>query len=389
MLLIAGAAALAVAGAAADIDALQRLWSGVHDSSEQVFVGADTSVSWGEGAEHRVRTVVAPVTLPWLGAHVLYLEEFPHDDPENIRRQLLLDLEPSDSPGTGLQVRVFSLREPPRWIHLNRRPRLLAQLRLADLVKAEGCDLHLKREGDQFSGGTQGKGCLDVQDGGGRYVEMQLVVGDDLYWYRRRVLLRKGNDLQEEVFGFNWFELNDARLFSCRVDWSHSGKKRDLRTIARLDLHDQGGRARFTTPDGRRLELTLHSQDWPFMVDRDALILLLQDQVEAAPLASSWTEIDADDIGINLGWLRIRCGSLVPNSDELWSAVPSMPGPRDERVDVAQQDRVELLRHFQHEKVARAGDHLGMEVRQRFADPRLIGWSEVGIDGEDRNMDGG
>ena len=106
----------------------------------------------------------------------------------------------------------------------------------------------LRKEGDQFSGGTVGTGCIDIRDGGLRYVEYRLVVGQELYWYRRRVLLRKGNDLQEEVFGFNWFEMNDARLFACRVDWSASGRKSDLRPIARLELHDQGGHGRVCNP---------------------------------------------------------------------------------------------------------------------------------------------
>jgi hypothetical protein len=264
------------------------MWPGVRDSTEEVFVSSDPNVSaWGEGAEKRVRTVVAPVEAPWLGQRVLYLEEFLHDDPDSIRRQLLLDLQPAEAPSVGVRVRVYSFKEPQRWIHLNRRPRLLTNLHRAEVVKAEGCDL-------------------------------MLVIGDDLYWYRRRVLLRKGNDLQEEVFGFNFFELNDARLFACRVDWSATGRKSELRLLARVELHDQGGKARFVTPDGRKLELTLHSQDWPFMADRDALILLLQDQAQNTPLASAWTEIDADDIAINLGWLHISCGSMVPETDEVF-----------------------------------------------------------------------
>jgi len=327
MLLLAGVAAivtagqLAIAGTAGDLDSLEKLWPGVRDSTEEVFISSDPNVTaWGEGAEKRVRTIVAPVEAPWLGPHVLYMEEFLHDDPDSIRRQLLLDLQPAEPPAVGVHVRLYSFKEPRRWTHLDRRPKLLSNLHRAEIVKAEGCDLLLKKQGDQFSGGTVGKGCIDIRDGGQRYVEYRLVIGQDLYWYRRRVLLRKGNDLQEEVFGFNWYELNDARLFACRVDWSATGRKSELRSIAKLELHDQGGRARFVTPDGRKLELTLHSQDWPFMADRDALILLLQDQVQDTPLASAWTEIDSDDIAINLGWLRIRCGSIVPETDELWAS---------------------------------------------------------------------
>jgi hypothetical protein len=321
MLLLASVVAAVTAGpvTSADVEALGRMWPGVRDSTEEVFISSDPNVSaWGEGSEKRVRTVVAPVEAPWLGQHVLYLEEFLHDDPDSIRRQLLLDMQPAEPPAVGVRVRVYSFKEPRRWIHLNRRPRLLTDVHRAAVVKAEGCDLMLRREGDQFVGGTVGRGCIDVRDGGRRYVEWRVVIGDDLYWYRRRILLRKGNDLQEEVFGFNFFELNDARLFACRVDWSATGRRSDLRPLARLELHDQGGKARFVTPDGRNLELTLHSQDWPFMADRDALILLLQDQAQNTPMASAWTEIDSDDIEINLGWLYISCGSLVPETDELF-----------------------------------------------------------------------
>jgi CpeT/CpcT family (DUF1001) len=321
MLLLASVVAAVTAGpvTSGDVEALGQMWPGVRDSTEEVFISSDPNVSaWGEGSEKRVRTVVAPVDAPWLGQHVLYLEEFLHDDPDSIRRQLLLDMQPAEPPAVGVRVRVYSFKEPRRWIHLNRRPRLLTDVHRAAVVKAEGCDLMLRREGDQFVGGTVGRGCIDVRDGGRRYVEWRVVIGDDLYWYRRRILLRKGNDLQEEVFGFNFFELNDARLFACRVDWSATGRRSDLRLLARLELHDQGGKARFVTPDGRNLELTLHSQDWPFMADRDALILLLQDQAQNTPMASAWTEIDSDDIEINLGWLYISCGSLVPETDELF-----------------------------------------------------------------------
>ena len=321
MLLLASVVAAVTAGpvTSSDVEALGKMWPGVRDSTEEVFISSDPNVSaWGEGSEKRVRTVVAPVEAPWLGQHVLYLEEFLHDDPDSIRRQLLLDMQPAEPPAVGVRVRVYSFKEPQRWIHLNRRPRLLTDLHRAQVVKAEGCDLMLRREGDQFVGGTVGRGCLDVRDGGKRYVEWRVVIGDDLYWYRRRILLRKGNDLQEEVFGFNFFELNDARLFACRVDWSATGRRSDLHLLTRLELHDQGGKARFVTPDGRKLELTLHSQDWPFMADRDALILLLQDQAQNTPMASAWTEIDSDDIDINLGWLHISCWSLVPETDELF-----------------------------------------------------------------------
>src|SRR5437763_9317305 len=141
-------AAAAVDGA--DVEALQRLWSGVRDSSEQVVMSPERDASgWPQTSEQRVRTIVAPVRVAWLGAHVLYLEEFLEDDPEDPRRQLLLALEPA-GPAHAVRVRLFSFARPRLWMHLNYRPRLAARLAWRDLVASPDCDLTLTRVGEQF-----------------------------------------------------------------------------------------------------------------------------------------------------------------------------------------------------------------------------------------------
>jgi hypothetical protein len=336
MAFLALAVALA-AGAAAgtDVDALEQLWSGTRDSSEQVVVSADTGInSWPESSERRVRAVIEPVALPWLGSHVLYFEEFLHDDPDNPRRQLLVKLEPAEAPARGVRARLFMFVRPRAWIHLNLRPSLLASLTNDDIVTTSTCDLMFTREGDQFRGSTIGHRCLDVREEPSRYVEYQLLIGQDLYWYRRRLLRKTDGEVQEEVIGFNWFELNTTQLYTCRIDWTSSGRPQDLRPLLRLDVQDQGGRGHFVTPDGRKLEITLHSDDWPFAVERDALILELQDQGAEIPFATAWSSVDEEDISLSLNWLRIRCGPAAPDSDEL-SADSGARGEVDARAKPA------------------------------------------------------
>jgi CpeT/CpcT family (DUF1001) len=322
MTLLALAFALAAgATAGTDVDALQQLWSGIRDSSEQIVVSSDTGInSWPENSERRVRVVVEPVALPWLGSHVLYFEEFLHDDPDNLRRQLLVKLDPAEPPVRGVRARLFTFVRPRAWIHLHLRPSLLATLISDDIVTLSACDLLFTREGEQFRGNTIGHRCLDIRAGAGRYVEYQLLIGQDLYWYRRRLLRKSDGEVQEEVMGFNWFELNTTQLYTCRVDWTSTGRPQDLRPLLKLDVQDQGGRARFVTPDGRKLEITLHSDDWPFAVERDALILVVRDQGAELPFATAWSSIDEEDISLNLSWLRIRCGPAAPDPDELSAA---------------------------------------------------------------------
>ena len=353
MVWLAGLAALAAgagAGAGSDVERLEKLWPGLHDSTEQTVVNSQRGLaSWTEGVEHRVRTVVAPITVPWLGPHVLYLEEFLQDEPDQLRRQLVLQLEPQGPPEAAVRVHLFSFAQPTQWTHLDRRPQRAQQLQESDLVANAGCDLVLARDGEQFIGGTIGHSCEDERPGTDRYVEYQLVIAQDIYWYHRRVLRRRSDELREEVIGYNWFQLNDAQLFTCRVDWSPTGQAADMRPLRRLDVRDEGGRAQFSTPDGRSLELVLHSQDWPFLGERDALILMVQEShgvMQAGPggragrmpgpaavsataptgsqettVGSAWSEIDSQQISLQLDWLRVRCGPLVPDTDELTGAV--------------------------------------------------------------------
>ncbi|MEP7242222.1 MAG: CpcT/CpeT family chromophore lyase [Gammaproteobacteria bacterium] len=301
-------------------DQLVQVWPGVRDSNEQVVVSPESGpATFTDQDGLRVRTVVARVQVPWLGLRVLYLEEFLHDQPGALRRQLLLKVEPDSVDARRVRVRPYLFKDSERWRQLNRSGRLLAALKASDLETTDGCDLVLHQEGDQFRGGTTGLDCHDSANGSDLYVDYSVVIGSDLYWYRRRLLSEAGDQLVEEVMGYNWFEPNEARLFTCRVEWSGTGKASDLREIAKLDLHDQGGRARFTAPDGRKFELALHSEDWPFAGDRDALILLLQEPVSPEPVASAWTELEARQIEIDLGWMSVRCGPLVPETAELAS----------------------------------------------------------------------
>jgi hypothetical protein len=301
-------------------DALMRLWTGVRDSSEQVVVSPDrTPLALDDDEPVRVRTVVSRVNLPWLGPRVLYLEEFLHDQPSVLRRQLLLRVETETVGPRRARVLPYRFRDGGQWQRLNLSPQLLSKLRRSDIEATEGCDLVLNQEGDQFRGGTTGLDCLEDSNGMTLYVDYRLVIGSDVYWYRRRLMRESDDRLHEEVIGYNWFAPNETRLFTCRVQYSASGKSSELRPLVRLDVHDQGGHARFIVPDGRKFDISLHTEDWPFASDRDSLLLLLQHPNDPDPVASAWTDPDAKQIGIDLGWLKILCGPLVPDTGEVAS----------------------------------------------------------------------
>ncbi len=294
------------------LEALMAVWPGEYDITEETVLSADERRSRiGAAGSRRVQYIVRRVELPWLGSHVLYVEEYPYDDPLSVRRQVLLSLEKADRYQGDVRVRQFTRKARDRSALES------APLSRADLESLSGCDLWLQREGNQFRGGTRGSGCRVAGAGPARYVDYQLVVADGLLWYRQRMLDVESEEVLEEIAAFRYVDLEEARLFTCRVRWSSDGTRRQQREIAAFDVHDQGGRARFKVPDGREFELELHGRNWPSSSPRESLVLVVYSvPVTGEPLASGWTALDAAQIGVDLGWLALDCRPVVGETGE-------------------------------------------------------------------------
>jgi hypothetical protein len=292
---------------AEDRESLATLWAGMYDMTEELIAtqGEETELG-GRLDQQRLQINVRRVSLPWLGTHVLYVEEYPYDEPFELRRRVLLSIERAG--GGEVRVRQFTRRTEAA---------VASTLTAADVESVVGCDLYLKREGAQFRGGTHARQCLESSGDERRWIDYRVVVGDGLFWYRKRRLTLPDDGLAEEVAGFPHVDLDEARLFSCGVSWAPPKTRTPRKPITNVDLHDRGGRAQFRTPDGRALRLELHGRDWPLSEGRESLVLTLTDgKSESEPIASSWTSLGAGRVGIDIGWLAIDCAPVVSETGE-------------------------------------------------------------------------
>jgi CpeT/CpcT family (DUF1001) len=237
------------------------------------------------------------------------VEEYPYDEPFERRRRVLLSIEPPGADGS-LRVRQYT-RRPGKGN--------FGALKPEDVESVEGCDIYLKREGEQFRGGTLEHKCLEHGGGDARWLDYRVVIGDGMFWYRKRTLTVDKDELIEEIAGFPQVDLKEARLFSCGISWAPAREKdkAQRRPLENVDLHDRGGRARFRTPDGRELQLELHGRDWPLSAGRESLVLILSaGRTGGDPIASSWTSLDAARVGIDIGWLAVDCAPVVSETGE-------------------------------------------------------------------------
>jgi hypothetical protein len=284
----------------------------MYDMTQELVAGSEVASPLAPMVEQqRIQIQVRRIQLPWLGSHVLYVEEYPFDRPFESRRRVLLDIVPGPAKDGALRVRQFT-RKPDAANNTSLTPE--------DVESLPGCDLFLKREGAQFRGGTRGRSCLAPEGAEPRWMDYRVVIGEGLFWYRQRSLTVADNELTEEIAAFPHVDLDEARLFSCGISWVapqgqvQAGRAR--RALESVDLHDRGGRVRFRTPDGRELLLELHGRDWPLSEGRESLVLTLTDRKTDETIGSSWTSLGAARVGLDLGWLAVDCAPVVGETGE-------------------------------------------------------------------------
>jgi hypothetical protein len=280
----------------------------MYDMSEGLVAGVQAESPLAPMHEQqRIQVNVRRVQLPWLGTHVLYVEEFPADQPFEARRRVLLSIDAKPAGDGALRVHQFTRKNGAG------SP---AALSMDDVETDAACDIFLRHEGAQFRGGTRGRKCLDEEGSEPRWLDYRLVIGDGLFWYRQRKLAVADNELDEEIAGFPHVDFDEARLFSCGISWAPPASKDKRRALDGVDLHDRGGRVRFKTPDGREFLLELHGRDWPLSEGRESLVLILSDSKADEALGSSWTSLGAARVGMDIGWLAIDCAPVVSENGE-------------------------------------------------------------------------
>ena len=125
----------------------------LYDISEELITGApDDSPLASLTEQQRVQINVRRIPLPWLGTHVLYVEEYPVRRAVRAAPPRAARASSRRTRDGTLRVRQFTRKADAgnQRAHCGRTSRSIA-----------GCDLFLKRDGAQFRGGTRGRECLE------------------------------------------------------------------------------------------------------------------------------------------------------------------------------------------------------------------------------------
>lgn len=300
-----------------ELEYLVTIWPGDYDNREQLAFDATVGKKDLDSGGHlRVHSQIRRVEVPALGDYVLYVEEYKHNDPAAIFRQRLYVLS-ADEAEKAIRLKLMFFKDGKSFLGAHHDPTLLARLNNNAVSSLEGCDVFIRRDGDGLAGSMKPKTCVFGEGDKRRYSDYQLRVTADQYWFRDRILNAASDEVMEQVAGFSWHQLEQARWFSCMIDFPKKTDGPPNVTHHYVKMHDQGGTFPFTHPDGRDMVLTMRNT-WSFGMQRETFVIVVQQGDESGPtLVYAWGNPGADRIGVNPGYLRVQCDSDTPQQVQL------------------------------------------------------------------------
>ena len=286
---------------------LKSWWQGHFDNHEQIVrqSGGGLAKPVYEPV-FRLHAIYKPIDLPALGEHVIYVEEYKNNDPTDLYRIRLYSLRTDVASGT-IRITMHAPLDQAKWQGAHADPDRLAQI-TTDEVRAfsENCEAYVAYEGGQFRGGMQDRKC-QIENS---YFDYDIVIGENHYWFRDE---RRDVDTNEVVWeltpgsNFQYLQLTKARWFTCTVNYNLDGDMTATEYLTTIDVHDQGGEAPITYPDGKEYYFTIHDRAFATPTDRTFPLFRIHNKDNHVPIAYAYAVDDADRFGLNLGWFYTLC----------------------------------------------------------------------------------
>lgn len=298
-----------------DVARVYEWLSGEWNNQEQVWQQAidanDTKIERKQDSVAHRHTVVAPVDLPALGPHVLYVQQSTGADQTQVTGQWLLRLQAG--PERTVRLETVHLTDPQRWRDAHRRAQAWSHFTAADTSTTVGCELLLRRDdsAQAYTGAVPNGTCTDTLAVAGqtlfRSETLQLQAGQWsalTQWRDAQGHLIKGNKTDTATRN------RKVRYFEGWVWFRNAGPgaaadDKDTSFTAKFMLHNEGQRMTVLHKDGRPSPFVLELAKLTYQnTRRPVLKFALRDRATDKTLSYVWAHAEAPMIGMNLGWFQ-------------------------------------------------------------------------------------
>ncbi|MEQ8735220.1 MAG: chromophore lyase CpcT/CpeT [Rhodospirillaceae bacterium] len=307
-----------------DLTIIAEMLPGTYDNREQQYFDGRLGVR--EEARHeRLTSTFMRVDLPAFGEYVFFVRDHRDNDSDNPYRLRLYSLS-ADNAEAAVRMKIYYLEGEDmiatyKDAHLE--PDLLQDRTPENTMILPGCDVFWRREAGQFHGAMKEGECRWDWPGKGMAItDYHMMLAENALWLRDGTYLEDGTQITgnpDKVY----HKLNRARNFTCYADMPGVSGGADIpfTRYGDLKITDQGGMARFTSNEDtpRTIEINLRNVDWPMNNEvgaytRDSLVMYIfernTDGTPGAFFGYTFTQPDAERLGLNLGFILVNCHML-------------------------------------------------------------------------------
>lgn len=299
---------------ALQLEELTGWWAGEYDNNEQIVRQSGGGLAKPVFEPHfRIHGYILPVTLPSLGDHVFYIEEYKNDDPSDLYRIRLMSLRVS-APDNGIVGTLYAPPDASSLIGTHRNADEITEEQAAQWRKfSSGCELVIELRNGRYVGGMREKACrVETVRGSGSkdgYFDYEFSVGPNSFWFRDAIRRLDDNTITWQLGGDSpdFFMADKVQWFACDVNYNVAGDMTATERLETVELHDQGGVAAIAYPDRPGLKLILHNREFRAGATDRFRILRLHEGDDPVPLSYGYAIVPAERFGFNLGWFYTLC----------------------------------------------------------------------------------
>lgn len=287
-------------------------FEGDFDNDSQLWYEARGDWTGSEEEKHnRLHVTHKKIELPALGENVFYVEEYIDDDPEQIIRQRLVSFESGRELG-GILMSLYFLKDAPKYLLKDQSPDSFKAIASDDYFGVDGCDVLIKRQGDQFFGQMLDKQCQFGEDEKRRYSVHEFFLSESKYWRKDQSYLvatdefYKGNPSEEP------YKLRKAVNYKCNISFhegGYYGSGENDKSYKDVIIHDQGGMKWVYNPArDKTYGLQLREKEYPFYAEgSDFFMLRFIEQGKERSEVIVTSEPHVSKISFSLGWSSASC----------------------------------------------------------------------------------
>ena len=299
---------LAISGSAqnlkSDMALMMKWFEGRFDNFAQTHDEKDDKA---EFPHERIHSIFARVSLPAIGENVFYVQQYADGDPVKIYRQRLYSFV-ANKTEKAIELRIYTFPNEKAVLDAYLDPTKLNGVTPAKMESTPGCEVYWRRDGDKFVGTMKPNACKVVSKRSGK----TLIITDDLFLTKDEIWIndQAKDDQGNYVFGnksgthhklkrVHWFEGWSGIMKNGSTPMMQQDPPPDAYDGQRnIVLHDQGGLVKLSE------KYSVELSQLAYKNGTRVLKLGVIDNATGKTIAYTWTNPDAERIGINLRWLQ-------------------------------------------------------------------------------------